>query len=155
MSLKLADRLFAVFLLLTGLYVSFVSARYGLYLNGVPGPGLFPFGAGMMMALLAATLIIRNIRTGWRIEGSVPPSILLSIAGLVAASAAFVLISGVAGLTVGCFVAIIAIGWIAEESHERNRSFLIKLVLISAAVTALCHIIFITLVGIPPVEGWF
>src|SRR5690606_3311069 len=94
MSLKLADRLFAMFLLLAGMYVSVMSARYGLYLNGIPGPGLFAFGAGMMMALLAAVLIIRSLRSGWRIEGTIPSGILLSIAGLCAASASFVLISG-------------------------------------------------------------
>jgi hypothetical protein len=153
MALKLADRIFAALLLLTGVYITVAAWRYGLYRDSVPGPGFFPFGAGTALTLLSAAILVRSFRDATTLGGRVAGSILLSVLGLIVAMSAFTLVAPVLGISLSAFAAMVWIGWVSEEHHKRNRAFLIRLALTSAAVTLVCHLIFSTLIGIPLIRG--
>ncbi len=153
MALKLADRIFAALLLLTGVYITVAAWRYGLYRENIPGPGFFPFGAGTALTVLSAGILVRSFRDAASVNGRVEGKILLSVLGLILAMSAFTLAAPVLGISLSAFVAMVWIGWVSEEHHKRNRAFLIRLVITSAAVALVCHLIFATLIGVPLIQG--
>lgn len=149
------DRAFTIIAMGIGLFVVASAWNYGIYANGVPGPGFFPAIAGAMMALLAAGLALRDLRGRSRLAGEIRPVTILAIAGVTASILAVVYLAGMTGMALVTIVATMAIGFITEEEGRRGKGFVLRLAATSIGVVVLCHVLFGTVVGIPLIEGPF
>ncbi|MDW9500514.1 hypothetical protein GOB08_18835 [Sinorhizobium meliloti] len=153
MKIALLDRLFTIALLLLGLFVTAGAWNYGLYRDNVPGPGFFPAIAGVMMTLLSATLLVRDVSGRRRLDGRIEGSVLLGIAGVTASIIAFVLLTPYTGMAVAAGAVMIIIGYLTEEPERKRGLFLVKLAPISIATVIVCHLIFGIVIRVPLVEG--
>lgn len=153
MKTSILDRGFTILLLLLGLFVTARAWHYGFYRDGVPGPGFFPAIAGIMLAVLAAAVLLRDLAGRARIEGRVEPGVIAAIGGATAAMLAFVWLAPVVGMAVAGAALMIVIGLLAEEDGKRGRKFYQRLVLASVGTVIACHILFTQVIGVPLVEG--
>lgn len=149
MRLALLDRLFTICMLALGLFVTVSAWNYGLYREAVPGPGFFPVIAGLMMTLLAAGILIRDLAGRERLEGDIPRAVIFGVAGVTAAILAFVYIAPVTGMAIAAGIAIAVIGYLTEEPQRKGATFAVKLVALSVATIVACHILFGVIIGAP------
>jgi hypothetical protein len=56
------DFLSSLFLLLFGTFFTVESFKFGLGEWGRPGPGYFPFGAGLLFAIISLSVFVRTLR---------------------------------------------------------------------------------------------
>jgi putative tricarboxylic transport membrane protein len=85
------DVLGSLFCLLFGIFFTIESFRFGLGAWGKPGPGYFPFGAGVLFSLISLFVFVGAMRTAGSSEASTQPAdgfhfqnILLIIIGMLA-----------------------------------------------------------------------
>jgi hypothetical protein len=149
MRLALLDRLFTICMLALGLFVTVSAWNYGLYREAVPGPGFFPVISGLMMTLLAAGILIRDLAGRERLEGDIPRAVIFGIAGVTAAILAFVYIAPVTGMAIAAGIAIAVIGYLTEEPLRKGATFTVKLVALSVATILACHILFGVIIDVP------
>ncbi|ADH90849.1 hypothetical protein Snov_3575 [Ancylobacter novellus DSM 506] len=153
MGTALLDRAFTLVLLGLGLFITWGAWNYGLYQNGIPGPGFFPILAGLMMTILAAALLLRDLSGRMRLAGRIDPVVMLAIAAVTGAIVLFVYLAPLTGMGLAAFAVMVGIGYVTEESHRRGRFFLLRLVLVSAGTVVLCHFFFAKVIGTPLVTG--
>lgn len=58
--MRTSDLLSGLFFLVLGIVFTVFAIRYGLVVDGIPGPGLFPFVVGAALILLSSILFIGN-----------------------------------------------------------------------------------------------
>jgi hypothetical protein len=56
------DVLSSLFLLLFGIFFTVESFRFGLGEWGRPGPGYFPFGAGLLFGIISLSVLVRTLQ---------------------------------------------------------------------------------------------
>jgi len=56
------DTLSTIFLLLFAIYFTIESYRFGLGDWGMPGPGYFPFGAGLLFGIISLSVMLSALR---------------------------------------------------------------------------------------------
>lgn len=147
------DRAFTLAMLGLGIYVSITAWQLGLYEDGVPGPGFFPILAGVMMAVLAAALLLRDVVRHKRLDGDVNIAVAAAMLGVTAAIIGFVYVAPFTGMSVAAFVVMVGIGYMTQEQKSRDRAFVLRLVAACAAMVVVCHILFGKVIGIPLVLG--
>jgi putative tricarboxylic transport membrane protein len=98
---RLADRIGAVLLLALGAGYAATAARYYTYWGAHgPGSGFFPFWLGVALAILAALLLVGAVRRAEPGEAWIPRGHgLLRLASVIGASALFVALMPVLGMT--------------------------------------------------------
>jgi hypothetical protein len=153
MGTALLDRAFTLVLLGLGLFITVSAWNYGLYQNGIPGPGFFPIIAGLMMTLLAAGLLLRDLSGRMRLAGRIDPVVILAVLAVTGAIVLFVYLAPLTGMGLAAFAVMVGIGYVTEETGRRGRGFLLRLVLVSAGTVVLCHILFAKVIGTPLVTG--
>jgi hypothetical protein len=79
------------FLMLFGIYFTVESYRFGLGTWARPGPGYFPFGAGLIFSIMSLSILVRSLRKVERNETPAEPAgyfqwqnIVLVVAGMFA-----------------------------------------------------------------------
>lgn len=153
MKIALLDRAFTLAMLGLGLFVTFSAWNYGLYRNGVPGPGFFPIIAGLMMSLLAAGLLFRDFGGRGRLEGRIDLAIIAVIGIVTGAIILFVFAAPFIGMGVAAFIVMVVIGYVTEERHLRGGRFLGLLVATATGTVVICHLLFAKVIGTPLVTG--
>jgi putative tricarboxylic transport membrane protein len=91
---KARQNLYSTFvLLLFSIYISIESYRLGLGRWRMPGPGYFPFGAGVLMGIISLGILIKSLATYSGRNASLAPhpseplnwqNIVLTLAGMLA-----------------------------------------------------------------------
>ena len=99
--MRLADRIGAVLLLALGAGYAWVAARSYTYWGAHgPGSGFFPFWLGVAMAILAALLLVGAVRRTEPGQSWIPRGHgLVRLASVVGASALFIVLMPVLGMT--------------------------------------------------------
>ncbi|HEV7307187.1 tripartite tricarboxylate transporter TctB family protein [Ensifer sp.] len=149
------DRLFTILMLVLGLYVTVTAYNYGLYRETVPGPGFFPAIAGVLMTVLSAAILFRDLSGRMRLSGEVALPVIGGVAGVTVAVVAFVYITPLIGMATAAALAMIAIGYLTEEPDRKKGLFLPKLAALSIAAVAFCHVLFGMIIRVPMITGPF
>jgi uncharacterized membrane protein YiaA len=68
------DILSSLFLLLFGFFFAVESFKFGLGEWGKPGPGYFPFGAGLLFGIISLSVFVRTLRKTPSSESSIESS---------------------------------------------------------------------------------
>lgn len=147
------DRLFTILMLVLGLYVTVSAYTYGLYRNAVPGPGFFPAIAGLLMTVLSAALLVRDLSGRMRMTGEIGLPVIGGIAGVTAAIVAFVYVTPVTGMAIACGLAMAVIGYLTEEPGRKGGLFPLKLVGLCLGTIAACHVLFGMIIRVPLITG--
>ncbi|MCV3736200.1 tripartite tricarboxylate transporter TctB family protein [Rhizobium sp. TRM96647] len=153
MKIALLDRMFTIAALVLGLYITISGWNYGLYRNAVPGPGFFPAIAGLLMTVLAAAILLRDLAGRERLKGEIVRPVLLGIAGVTAAVVGFVFAAPFIGMAAAAAIAMIVIGYLTEEPHRKGGNFRWKLIGLSIGTVIACHILFGMIIRVPLVTG--
>ncbi|WP_376743286.1 tripartite tricarboxylate transporter TctB family protein [Ensifer canadensis] len=149
------DRLFTSLMLALGLYVTVSAFNYGLYRDAVPGPGFFPAIAGLLMTVLSAAILVRDLSGRLRISGEIGLPVIGGIAGVTAAIVAFVYLTPLTGMAVAAGLAMAVIGYLTEESDRKGGRFPLKLIGLSIGTVAACHVLFGMIIRVPLITGPF
>ena len=127
------DRLFTILVLALGLYVTVSAYNYGLYRDAVPGPGFFPAIAGLLMTVLSAAILARDLSGRMRMAGEITLHVIGGLAGVTAAVVAFV--------------------YLTEEPDRKGGHFPLKLIGLSIGTVAVCHVLFGMIIRVPLITG--
>jgi putative tricarboxylic transport membrane protein len=119
--MRLADRVSGLLLLIFGIGFALGARQYPYSTPTGPGSGFLPFWLGLAMAVLAAVLLTSAARRADHGEAWLPRGRgLVRLAAVVVATAAFVWLLPVLGMTVGTFLFLVGIlrfleghGWVA------------------------------------------
>lgn len=149
------DRLFTLLMLALGLYVTFGACNYGLYRDAVPGPGFFPAIAGLLMTVLSAAILVRDLSGRLRLSGEIGLPVIGGIAGVTAAIVAFVYLTPLTGMAAAAGLAMAVIGYLTEESDRKGGRFPLKLIGLSIGTVAACHVLFGMIIRVPLITGPF
>ena len=150
--MRFNDTLSALLLVVFGLGVAIVAARFPETAGQKIGPGLFPAIIGMGMALSGAVLAW----SGWRVrdaqwltfeEWVTEPRMVLNAALVVGALIFYALVVETAGFFATAFV-FLAVLFFAFGVNRR------WIALLSAAVTLGLHVAFYSLLRVPLPWGW-
>jgi uncharacterized protein YqgC (DUF456 family) len=153
MKIAMLDRAFTVLMLGLGIFVMISAWSYGLYRNNVPGPGFFPMVGGVLITVLSAAILVRDLSGRLRVSGEIPWPIVGAVIGLTLMIAAFVFVAPYVGMAIACFVMMVVVGYISEEDGKRTGRFPLKLVGASLATVIVCHLLFGVLIRVPLLEG--
>lgn len=147
------DRLFTILMLVLGFYVTVTSYNYGLYRETVPGPGFFPAIAGVLMTVLSAAILLRDLSGRMRMSGEIAFPVIGGVAGVTIAVVAFVYLTPLIGMATAGVLAMVAIGYLTEEPDRKKGLFLPKLAALSIATVVLCHVLFGMIIRVPMIAG--
>lgn len=147
------DRLFTILMLALGLYVTVSACNYGLYRDAVPGPGFFPAIAGLLMTVLSAAILARDLSGRMRMAGEIALPVIGGLAGVTAAVVAFVYLTPLTGMAIAAGLAMAAIGYLTEEPDRKGGRFPLKLIGLSIGTVAVCHVLFGMIIRVPLITG--
>jgi hypothetical protein len=153
MRVSIADRVFAAALCFLGLFVIVAGMDYGLWTDGIPGPGFFPVIAGVMMSGLSACILLRSFFDGHKPAQSIPYSALAAAVGVILVMVAFITLTPVLGMSLSGLLLVIAVGWLSQPVEERNRGFLARLGAVSIGTILGCYLLFRVGLGVPLLTG--
>ncbi|MCT7664134.1 tripartite tricarboxylate transporter TctB family protein [Shinella kummerowiae] len=147
------DRLFTILMLSLGLYVTVAAYNYDLYRDTVPGPGFFPAIAGLLMTVLSAAILVRDLSGRMRMSGEIGLPVIGGIAGVTAAVIGFVYVTPLTGMGIAAGVAMAIIGYLTEEPDRKGGRFPLKLVGLCIGTVAACHVLFGMIIRVPLITG--
>jgi hypothetical protein len=153
MKIAILDRAFTLIMLGLGIFVMVSAWNYGLYRGNVPGPGFFPMVAGILIFLLSAAILLRDVSGKLRMSGAIPWRLAAIVIGLTVVICAFVLAAPVVGMGIASFVMMVVVGYLSQEDGRRGGHFPLKLIGASLAMVIVCHLLFGTLIKVPLLEG--
>lgn len=142
---RLADLAFSALLAALGAYICYGALALGYMSNGSPGSGFFPFWIGLGICALAVLSISRSLR-GVMPVADIPKAEALYVVIASALTLGFVVLAYLLGMLPAAFVLMIGIGLLFGA---RSRRFAFALVLLSAGMTLLIHLVFDRLLGVP------
>ena len=114
----------SLFLMLFGIYFAIESYRFGLGTWARPGPGYFPFGAGVIFSIISLSILVRSLRKTTRNGPPPKPAGLLqwqNIVLVVAGMLAFTLLLKTLGFALCAFgLSVFFIRVIARKSWPNS-----------------------------------
>jgi hypothetical protein len=147
------DRAFTILMFGLGIFVVASAWNYGLYRNNVPGPGFFPMIAGILITILSAAILVRDVSGRLRMIGDIAWPIVGAVVGLTFLIVAFVITAPIIGMGIASFIMMIVVGYLSEEDGKRKGLFPLKLIGASLAIVITCHLLFGALIKVPLLEG--
>lgn len=154
LNLKRADFWFNTALLLIGVSVVCYGLYYGLFAGRRPGPGLFPFLAGLLMTLASLAGFGSVVSAPEAAEEPPSRGLIIRMAVFVAAIVGLLAIAEPLGLLLAVFMMMVAVG-VTCSDWPLNPRFLVRIVFVSAAFSLVCHLFFKLALRIPVLEGPF
>jgi putative tricarboxylic transport membrane protein len=153
METRTIDRVFALFLLLFGCYITFRAVQYGYLRAGRPGPGFFPLWVGLGLVGLSAANLVRSLRGIEILETTFEPREMRQTLAIVGAVVAYILLMPITGTLVGIALVVLASGLIIKPSLAPR--FVATLVAIAIALPIACYFIFDVYLNVPLIIGVF
>lgn len=151
-----AESLFSLFLLLVGTGVLSYASYSGILERGRPGPGMFPFLAGLLMAAASAGSLWKAYAGGEaepRGE-SVDLGMVGRIALILAAMIGLVLLAEPLGLLIASTAMMVLIG-LTCRAEPLNRRFVGNVIVVSILFGIANHLFFKYFLKVPLPEGLF
>jgi putative tricarboxylic transport membrane protein len=147
------DRAFSAGLLLLGAFVVWKAVEYGYMRDAAPGPGFFPLWIGLGIVVLSAVNLVRSVRGLEPLKETFDRTSLYGTLGIVAAVAAFIVLSPVIGMLLGSALLIPAIALCIRQRWTRR--FAATIVLIAVLFPVVCHLLFGVYLRVPLTRGVF
>lgn len=135
----LRNKIAGIVLVLVGGYVIFEGQRYGLGQWSRLGPGALPFGLGLLMAALGALIAILNPE----FEGAAPAIKWRPVIMILAALLSFALLVDTAGLVLATAALVLLSGLADRESTWQS------LIAIYVFLVGFVYLVFVRLLSIP------
>lgn len=145
------DRIFAVALLVLGLYIVRNAVEYGYMSGATPGPGFFPLWVGAGLAVLSVVNLARSLMGVERLDAVFDVVGLWKTLGIVAATVAFILLTPVVGMLLGSGLLIPAVAFIIRP--RGSRTFALTVLAIALAFPIVCHFLFGVYLRVPIDRG--
>lgn len=141
------DRLFAAALLLLGLFIVWRALEYGYMRGNTPGAGFFPLWVGLGLTALSAVNLARSLRGAEVLRTTFDRRGLASTAGIVAAIAAFIVLSPLVGMLAGSALLIPALAFAIRPRWTPR--FAATIVTIALVFPVVCYYLFSVYLRVP------
>jgi putative tricarboxylic transport membrane protein len=148
---KSIDRVFAVALLVLGLYIVRNAVEYGYMSGTTPGPGFFPLWVGAGLAVLSAVNLARSLMGVERLDAVFDVVGLWKTLGILAVTVVFILVTPWLGMLAASGLLIPAVAFLIRPRW--NRRFALTIVAISLAFPIVCHFLFGVYLRVPIDRG--
>lgn len=150
---KTVDRVFAVGILLFGVYIVRNALVYGYMRGTTPGPGFFPFWVGLALIALSAVNLMRSLRGLERLDADFDVVGLYKTLGIIAIIAAFIVLAPVLGMLAGSSLLVLGTAFVIRPRW--NARFAFRIVTIAIVFPIVCHFLFGVYLRVPLVDGVF
>jgi hypothetical protein len=134
------DIIFSALLIVLGGAIIAYALQYGFIRDGVPGAGMFPMVAGVIITVLSIVNLVRQLRGRLVMEGRIAGVEMLPIVGICVLLFAFVYLSRYLGLLLQLPFVLVIMSYLVEP--RRGLAWFARITLISVLFTVFSYFFF-------------